>query len=580
MSDFDIDGARKAGYSDAEIADYLGKQRNFDVGAARKSGYSDADIVGHLTAPPKDETPKPEPRQPIAASAVSQGGFPMTVARPAENPPAAPSGPTLKPWADLPGNIPESAGNFVNALVQPIIHPVDTAKAVGSMVSGFINKTGRPGNLLREGDPEPTPAELEQRAKVEGPADAVAQYFKDRYGGGTNLRNTLITDPVGTAADVATVLSGGSLLPGKAGQVAGTVSRAVDPVNALVQVPKAAAKVVEPVVSNVLGTTTGAGAESVRAAGRAGREGGENATAFRENMRGQVPVTDVVETAKDAVAQMRAERSKAYKEGMADLSKDKTVMEFTPIDNAVDKAANVGSFKGQTVEPKAQQLVEEMRASVNEWKALDPAEYHTPEGIDALKRRLGNIRDATQPNTPERVAADRIYKAVRDQIADQAPGYSKMMEAYQQASDKLNETTRTLSLGERASGDTAARKLLSSTRNNVQTNYGGRQKLIDALGEIEPTLPYQIAGQGMNALAPRGLVARLTAMGFLSPTNALITAPLLPAFSPRAVGEATYYAGKGAGMADNALALMRVNEANVRRAGRGAYQAGRLKEAQ
>lgn len=58
MSDFDIDGARKAGYSDAEIADHLGKQQNFDVGAARKSGYSDTEILSHLSgvAPPSQST--------------------------------------------------------------------------------------------------------------------------------------------------------------------------------------------------------------------------------------------------------------------------------------------------------------------------------------------------------------------------------------------------------------------------------------------------------------------------------------------------------------------------------------------
>jgi HAMP domain-containing protein len=46
---FDIEGARKAGYSEGEIADYLAKERNFDLEGARKAGYGDADIIGHLT---------------------------------------------------------------------------------------------------------------------------------------------------------------------------------------------------------------------------------------------------------------------------------------------------------------------------------------------------------------------------------------------------------------------------------------------------------------------------------------------------------------------------------------------------
>jgi hypothetical protein len=56
---------------------------------------------------------------------------------------------------------------------------------------------------------------------------------------------------------------------------------------------------------------------------------------------------------------------------------------------------------------------------------LDPAEFHTPEGIDPLKQKIGDIRDATQYGTPERVAANGIYNAVRQTIVDQAPEYAK-----------------------------------------------------------------------------------------------------------------------------------------------------------
>lgn len=58
---FDIEGAKKAGYSDAEIADHLGTEQKFDVASARKAGYSDMEILGHLmpatSAPVSDNTP-------------------------------------------------------------------------------------------------------------------------------------------------------------------------------------------------------------------------------------------------------------------------------------------------------------------------------------------------------------------------------------------------------------------------------------------------------------------------------------------------------------------------------------------
>ena len=51
MADFDIEGARKAGYSEAEIVDHLAAERKFDAAAARKSGYSDAELLTHLREP-------------------------------------------------------------------------------------------------------------------------------------------------------------------------------------------------------------------------------------------------------------------------------------------------------------------------------------------------------------------------------------------------------------------------------------------------------------------------------------------------------------------------------------------------
>lgn len=45
---FDVQGARAAGYSDAEIADEMAKDSKFDVAGARSAGYSDAEIIAEL----------------------------------------------------------------------------------------------------------------------------------------------------------------------------------------------------------------------------------------------------------------------------------------------------------------------------------------------------------------------------------------------------------------------------------------------------------------------------------------------------------------------------------------------------
>lgn len=67
---FDIEGARQAGYTDAEIAGHLADQNKFDVAGARAAGYSDADIIQHLSA---FDAPKPATAGQRTQAAVSGG---------------------------------------------------------------------------------------------------------------------------------------------------------------------------------------------------------------------------------------------------------------------------------------------------------------------------------------------------------------------------------------------------------------------------------------------------------------------------------------------------------------------------
>lgn len=67
---FDVDAARQAGYTDAEIADHLATQAKFDTSGARAAGYSDTDIIQHLSA---FEAPKPLSGNEVGLAATSGG---------------------------------------------------------------------------------------------------------------------------------------------------------------------------------------------------------------------------------------------------------------------------------------------------------------------------------------------------------------------------------------------------------------------------------------------------------------------------------------------------------------------------
>jgi hypothetical protein len=121
------------------------------------------------------------------------------------------------------------------------------------------------------------------------------------------------------------------------------------------------------------------------------------------------------------------------------------------------------------------------------------------------------------------------------------------MKEYTQASEQIREVERALSLGNKASADTAMRKLQSLMRDNVQTNYGQRVQLARELEkaggrELMPSL----AGQALSEFTPRGLqrAAAIPTGGLAYLVGGPIAAGTsLATSSPRLVGEAAYLSG-------------------------------------
>lgn len=104
-------------------------------------------------------------------------------------------------WKELPANFLPSAGKFVGDITQAIAHPIETVKGLGNIALGAAQKA-IPGEQGKEQY-----------------ADAVGQFFKNRYGGLDKLKETIINDPVGFASDLGTVLTGGGAIASKVGTV-------------------------------------------------------------------------------------------------------------------------------------------------------------------------------------------------------------------------------------------------------------------------------------------------------------------------------------------------------------------------
>ena len=141
-------------------------------------------------------------------------------------------------------------------------------------------------------------------------ADAVGQYFGDRYGSIEAAKRAFAEDPVGVLLDASTVLTGGGAaaarLPGVAGRVAKvarTAGQAIDPIAVTGRVAGATGRGAGKAAAAVLGQTTGAGSTAVRTAASAGMAGGDLGKKFRDAMRGKMPMAEVVADARESARQ-------------------------------------------------------------------------------------------------------------------------------------------------------------------------------------------------------------------------------------------------------------------------------------
>lgn len=144
------------------------------------------------------------------AAPVATGGFDLSTAKP------TPSGGSGIPkqrrsFSDVPGealaNVGPSAVSFYKGLVTAITNPVQTVSGVLDVGAGALQNLLPKDlvDLVNQIDNNPEAAK-----RAVDTANAVGGMFKDRYGSVEALKNTLATDPVGAAADLSTLFTGGA----------------------------------------------------------------------------------------------------------------------------------------------------------------------------------------------------------------------------------------------------------------------------------------------------------------------------------------------------------------------------------
>lgn len=120
--------------------------------------------------------------------------------------------------AEVPGaalqNIPKSAAEFGSNFLQMVTSPVQTVSGLINIGAG-VGRKMMPQPLLNLFESMGLPPEAGEKATAA--ANAVGGIYKDRYGDYESIKRTFAEDPVGAAADLSTLLSGGGTAAVKVG---------------------------------------------------------------------------------------------------------------------------------------------------------------------------------------------------------------------------------------------------------------------------------------------------------------------------------------------------------------------------
>lgn len=135
-------------------------------------------------------------------------------------------------------NAPKSAKQFATNLYEAVTNPLQTVSAVLDIGAGALQKAlpDTVVNFINKFEGNPAAA-----ARAVEAANAVGGMYKERYGSYDSIKRTLAEDPVGAAADISMLFSGGSTLASKAApSVAKSLNVAATATNPLTPIVKTA----------------------------------------------------------------------------------------------------------------------------------------------------------------------------------------------------------------------------------------------------------------------------------------------------------------------------------------------------
>ena len=402
------------------------------------------------------------------AAPVATGGFDLSTAKPT---PIDGSGipAQRRSFADVPGealaNVGTSAANFYKGLITAITNPVQTVSGVIDVGAGALQNLlpKELVDLVNQIDNKPEAAKRAVDA-----ANAVGGMYKDRYGSVEALKNTLATDPVGAAADLSTLFTGGASATARvapaASKVLGAVGKYTNPLLPVTTAANYGLALGAKGAGNVVDAITGE-----RAAARAG-----NIVRNALTEEGRAPQN--LAAAQNALA--NAQPGMTVRQALADVTSPQV------------------QYLGQTVESKTAPGRALSVQQAQEAERMARLQGVTPDlrSAEAMRSNVSGplYTAATQPTMAVNVAP--LTQQI-DTLLAANPGNTKLVSALNQVKTGLEASTNAQQVSSVLDN---LKDLISSKDNKFIVS-----NLVDVKKTIEQALPgYQQAQQVFAAASP------------------------------------------------------------------------------
>lgn len=363
-------------------------------------------------------------------------------------------------------NVLPSGWEAIKGIGTAIAHPIQTGKAIGNLGIGLGSKGIDAASTAMTGEPVFDPSTKAEREAV---ADALIGSYKGRYGGGEEgeFWKHLAEDPMGYAADIASVATGGAGAAAKLGMIdkAGTVARVagmagnLDPSAAalnLAQKPigealKVAGRAVPYVPMVTTKYATGLPFEVLQTARRAGLSGDPaQAEAFVSALRRSPNFnSDIAGRLGKAVDELKEQASQQYMANLANSSANTAevnlavpVMSRNEIERMINQNAKTSVLQ---LEPPYQNSdIDLAQRAINQ---LDEAVTNpnrtgrTIRELDEVKRNIRTLSDQIS-NPVLRSRVQNLATELSTEMSITDPAYGQAMAAWSTLQDQLNQTVR------------------------------------------------------------------------------------------------------------------------------------------